>query len=167
MQKQAWTPRNTDELSTFRPLTSVQQSIQKHIDNATSSQRCQILLRSKKKKKKSLVKTAVCREEKQMEQTETSDVETCLLSDSHLKHDGPSSHSPKLVRKAKPYVTLATTNLPRDHSGSRRKKDHHFLSLPSFRGPDTRTDTFAIGTVILLVRVYWNNKLVLVYRQFI
>ena len=56
--------------------------------------------------------------------------------DSHLKHDRPAYHSPKLVRKAEPDVTLATTKLPSDHSGSRRKKDQH--CLPGFPGPDTR-----------------------------
>ena len=102
-----------------------------------------IMLRAHKDAKlcweeKSLVKRAVCREEKQMERAETSDVETWLVSDSHLKHNWLTYHSPKLVRKAKPFVTFATTDLPSDHSRSRRKKAHHFLSLPGFQGPDTR-----------------------------
>lgn len=36
-----------------------------------------------------------------MEQAETSDVEACLLSDSHLKHDGTLFPLPKITKKGK------------------------------------------------------------------
>lgn len=73
---------------------------------------------------------------------------------------------PKMSRETKSQATQQ--HLPRspgEKSWDTLKQREKLLSV--FEEATEGKDSFAIGTVILLVRVYWNNKLVLVYRQFI